>query len=125
MDGIRIIAEAGVNHNGSLETAKALVSAAKECGADIVKFQTMNVDGLVSKYAAMADYQKNNLGFEKPQNWLLKKRIFIFWLITAGRQEFSFYLRHLILIVFIFWTLCRICGKYRLVRLPIILILLR
>ena len=73
MDGIRIIAEAGVNHNGSLETAKALVSAAKECGADIVKFQTMNVDGLVSKYAAMADYQKNNLGFEKPQKEMLKK----------------------------------------------------
>ena len=73
MNRILIIAEAGVNHNGSLDTAKALVMAAKECGADIVKFQTINVDELVSKHAAMADYQKNNLSTEESQKDMLKK----------------------------------------------------
>ena len=46
-----IIAEAGVNHNGSLEIAKELVRTAKECGANIVKFQTAKLDSLVSKHA--------------------------------------------------------------------------
>ena len=73
MNRILIIAEAGVNHNGSLDTAKALVMAAKECGADIVKFQTINVDELVSKHAAIADYQKNNLSTEESQKDMLKK----------------------------------------------------
>ena len=53
-----IIAEAGVNHNGSLEIAKKLIDTAKECGADIVKFQTAKLDSLVSKCAQMAEYQK-------------------------------------------------------------------
>lgn len=73
MNSILIIAEAGVNHNGSLDTAKALVMAAKECGADIVKFQTINVDELVSKQAAMADYQKKNLSTEESQKNMLNK----------------------------------------------------
>ena len=58
MERTLIIAEAGVNHNGSLETAKQLVRTAKECGADIVKFQTFDVDSITSKYAEMAQYQK-------------------------------------------------------------------
>ena len=62
MKKITIIAEAGVNHNGDLETAKKLVKAAKECGADIVKFQTFHVDSLVSGRAEMAQYQKENIG---------------------------------------------------------------
>ena len=73
MDRILIIAEAGVNHNGSLETAKALVRTAKECGADMVKFQTLHVDSLVSKHAGMADYQKKNLGTDGSQRDMLKK----------------------------------------------------
>ncbi|MCR4639504.1 N-acetylneuraminate synthase [Ruminococcus sp.] len=68
-----IIAEAGVNHNGSLEIAKKLVRTAKECGADIVKFQTAKLDSLVSKYAEMADYQKKNIGKEESQKEMLSK----------------------------------------------------
>lgn len=57
-----IIAEAGVNHNGSLSTAKRLVDAAAEAGVDIIKFQTFKAERLVSKDAKKADYQKRNIG---------------------------------------------------------------
>ena len=52
-----IIAEAGVNHNGSMEIAKKLVDAAVDAGADIIKFQTFKADKLVSKDAKKAEYQ--------------------------------------------------------------------
>lgn len=68
-----IIAEAGVNHNGSLEMARQLVDRAKEAGVDIVKFQTAKVDSLVSKYADMADYQKRNTGKTESQKKMLQK----------------------------------------------------
>lgn len=73
-----IIAEAGVNHNGSLEIAKQLVDKAKECGADIVKFQTAKLDSLVSKSAQMADYQKKNIGVEESQKEMLSKLLLSF-----------------------------------------------
>lgn len=60
--GIFIIAEAGVNHNGSLETAKRLVDAAAQAGADCVKFQTYITEEDTSVFAAQADYQKQNTG---------------------------------------------------------------
>ena len=51
-----IIAEAGVNHNGSLQMAKQLIDVAKECGADYVKFQTTKgPEAVTSKFAQMAD----------------------------------------------------------------------
>lgn len=78
MSRILIIAEAGVNHNGSLETAKKLADTAKECGADIVKFQTAKLDSLVSKSARMADYQKKNTGVEESQKHMLKKLLLSF-----------------------------------------------
>ena len=55
-----IIAEAGVNHNGSLEMAKKLIDVAAEAGVDYVKFQTFKTSKLVSKKAAKADYQVDN-----------------------------------------------------------------
>ncbi|MDE7326497.1 MAG: N-acetylneuraminate synthase [Lachnospiraceae bacterium] len=73
-----IIAEAGVNHNGSLEMAKRLVDAAYACGADIVKFQTAKLDSLVSKNARMADYQKKNTGVEESQKDMLRKLLLRF-----------------------------------------------
>lgn len=68
-----IIAEAGVNHNGDVDTAKKLIDEAKRCGADIVKFQTFNPKKLASKHAVMADYQKENLGLEESQQSMLEK----------------------------------------------------
>ena len=52
-----IIAEAGVNHNGSIKLAKKLIDGAHECGADAVKFQTFKAENLVTKYAPKANYQ--------------------------------------------------------------------
>jgi len=56
-----IIAEAGVNHNGSVELAKKLIDVAVESGVDAVKFQTFKAEKLISKSAQKADYQKKNL----------------------------------------------------------------
>ena len=62
-----IIAEAGVNHNGELETAKKMVRAAAEAGADIVKFQTGKPENSISVYAQKADYQQETTGKEESQ----------------------------------------------------------
>ena len=59
---VLIIAEAGVNHNGSIEIAKQLVDKAVEAGADIIKFQTFKAEKLVSKSAKQAEYQIKNIG---------------------------------------------------------------
>jgi N,N'-diacetyllegionaminate synthase len=68
-----IIAEAGVNHNGSLDIAKELILEASKAGADFIKFQTFITEELVSKEAKQADYQKKNLGNETSQFEMLKK----------------------------------------------------
>ena len=68
-----IIAEAGVNHNGSFEIAKKLIKAAKNAGADAIKFQYFNTENLVKKNAAKAPYQKKNDDGNKTQYEMLKK----------------------------------------------------
>lgn len=68
-----IIAEAGVNHNGSLELAKNLVDKAKEAGADCIKFQTFIASQIVSKNAVKADYQKKQTAKSESQHEMLKK----------------------------------------------------
>ena len=59
---VLIIAEAGVNHNGSLELAKRLVDEAALAGVDLIKFQSFQADKLVSRSARQAEYQQHNLG---------------------------------------------------------------
>ena len=68
-----IIAEVGVNHNGSLELAKQLVDVAKGCGADAVKFQTFKATTLVTKAAKQAEYQTANTGKQESQFDMLKR----------------------------------------------------
>lgn len=71
---VLIIAEAGVNHNGSLEIAKRLIDEASFAGVDIIKFQTFKAEKLVSKAAKQAEYQKKNIGKgEETQYAMLKK----------------------------------------------------
>lgn len=70
-----IIAEAGVNHNGSIDIARQLVDKAVEAGVDIIKFQTFKSEKLVSKSARQAEYQKKNIGTKSDDSQLsmLKK----------------------------------------------------
>ena len=68
-----IIAEAGVNHNGSLKMAKRLIGVAKEAGVDAIKFQTFKTEGVMTRTVAMADYQKKNIGKKETQFEMIKK----------------------------------------------------
>lgn len=68
-----IIAEAGVNHNGSIDMAKKLIDTAVNAGADAVKFQTFKAGRLVTGTAAKARYQIENMGTDEPQLEMLKR----------------------------------------------------
>lgn len=73
MKKVTIIAEAGVNHNGQIDLAKALVDKAVYAGADIIKFQTFLSKNLASKLAQKAEYQKKETGNSESQQDMLKK----------------------------------------------------
>ena len=68
-----IIAEAGDNHNGDVHIAKQLCLAAKNAGADAVKFQTWITDNIITKSVKQADYQTENTGKDESQYDMLKK----------------------------------------------------
>ena len=68
-----VIAEAGVNHNGSINLAKKLINAAVSSGADAVKFQTYKVENLVTRYAKKASYQRKNSNKKETHFDMLKR----------------------------------------------------
>lgn len=68
-----IIAEAGVNHNGSLDMAKRLVEVAAEAGVDAVKFQTFKADNLVSRSAPKAEYQTRTTDADESQHEMIRR----------------------------------------------------
>ena len=68
-----IIAEAGVNHNGSLKKALELIDVAKLSGADAIKFQTFKAENLATDYAPKAEYQKYKWKKEETQFQMLKR----------------------------------------------------
>jgi N-acetylneuraminate synthase len=68
-----IIAEAGVNHNGDVETAKKLIDCATDAKADAVKFQTFRAETLASYFAPKAPYQEDTTGIKESQQTMLKR----------------------------------------------------
>ncbi|MFM8835863.1 MAG: N-acetylneuraminate synthase family protein, partial [Actinomycetota bacterium] len=78
-----VIAEAGVNHNGSMSLAKELIDSAVAAGADAVKFQSFNAESLVTTDAEMAEYQIANTGKSESQYEMLKR----LELSTAQQRE--------------------------------------
>ena len=70
-----IIAEAGVNHNGSIELAKRLVDKAVDAGVDYIKFQTFKASKLVTKIAKQAEYQQKNMGKKGNSQYQMLKKL--------------------------------------------------
>ena len=75
---VLIIAEAGVNHNGDLELAKKMALAAKQAGADVVKYQTAVPELVVSRFAPKAEYQKQATGDGESQLDMVRRLHFGF-----------------------------------------------
>lgn len=85
-----IIAEAGVNHNGSIDIAKKLIDAASDSGADAIKFQTFKAESLVTKNAHKAPYQKESSDKQNSQYDMLKK----LELDVSGHEELIAYCKN-------------------------------
>jgi len=84
-----IIAEAGVNHNGSLRLARQLVNVAADAGADAIKFQSFKAENLVTRSAPQAEYQARNTGKVESQYAMLKR----LELSAEAHRELSSYCR--------------------------------
>lgn len=81
MSKVKVIAEAGVNHNGDIIIAKKMIDFAKKAGADYIKFQTFIPENLVSKYAKKAEYQKITTASDESQLQMLRE-------LTLSKNEF-------------------------------------
>ncbi|NEP26639.1 N-acetylneuraminate synthase family protein, partial [Moorena sp. SIO3I6] len=68
-----IIAEAGVNHNGNMATARKLIDVAADAGADLVKFQTFKADCLVTTQAKKAEYQNHTTDCNESQHTMIRR----------------------------------------------------
>jgi N,N'-diacetyllegionaminate synthase len=77
-----IVAEAGVNHNGDINLAKKLVAAAKDAGADAVKFQTFSTESIITRHAPKAAYQRQTTPEKETQMEMIKK-------LELGYQDFK------------------------------------
>jgi len=73
MNKVFVIAEGGINHNGSVANARKMIAVASEAGADAVKFQTFKSEEVISKYAPKAEYQKATTDAEESQLDMAKK----------------------------------------------------
>lgn len=73
MEKTIIIAEAGVNHNGSMDLSRQLIDKAVEAGVDYIKFQTFKAETLVNRSARQADYQTKNIGRSESQLEMLRR----------------------------------------------------
>lgn len=82
-----VIAEAGVNHNGSIDLARKLIDTAAQAGADVVKFQTFQAERVVTRSAAKARYQKNGSGDAQTMYEMLRA-------LELGYDEFRDLRRH-------------------------------
>ena len=69
---VKIIAEAGINHNGSLKKALKMVDIAKQSGADSIKFQIFNAEEVVTPFGKMANYAVRNMKSNKKQLEIIK-----------------------------------------------------
>ena len=87
MNHVMIIAEVGVNHNGSVERAIEMIDEAASSGVDVVKFQTFNSSSLVTKSASLADYQVQNIGKPRTQQSMLAS-------LELSQEDFSILRTH-------------------------------
>ena len=72
-ENVLVIAEAGVNHNGSMDLARQLIDVAAASGADVVKFQTFKSEAVISRAAKKAEYQVTNTGSDESQLDMVRK----------------------------------------------------